>query len=368
MKFEEGIKDIADDSRINFIASATTPWHAHGVMASLQYLKMRGVMPVGYVFILPHVQTGYVIDEHFFPSMQSIVVKKIEKAPSSISNNLHKIYQSLWYTFLFAKKSEKRIVYYSEPWTIDAAQSGIIVRVFKNISLIHIVYDEGVSTYFPIQTKSRSLTEWSRNLFTKYVTFKYGYRHIIKKGRVISAKLFNSVGNIVEPNSLVVSFYAKSIKEYASQFVGPYNFQPNTVLFCTTAWNREEIVKDEDIKIIKSVVGIVCSKGYNIVFKQHPRDKYFGDAYGEYPTLPQSHMSLESILLSSSQLPIAVISISSTILVTSKLFLDIKAIDLSKLLNISNIGRYKNEISSFSNAFGNYVISPHSIDELKSCL
>lgn len=365
MSFEEEIKNLSNKAEINFIATATTPWHAHGIVACIYYLRTRGFNPVGYIFILPHSMTGYALEKSLFPDLPELTIKRIEKRPLSLFENLKKIYLSVDYFFLRAKRSKhKRILYYVEPWTIDAAQSNIITRHIKDVSIRHIVYDEGVATYFPINLQSNSVSEKIKNLFTKHVTFGIGYRFLVSKGLVTSAKLFNQVGHTIETNTLIIPFYKQAIKSFHTNKSNNYSFPPKTVLICTTAWERKEIVDQEDVRLIKFVNSLLKERGAAVVFKPHPRDYKFQESYHEVPMTLNAKESLESILLGSSTLPVCVLSISSTILVTSRLFFNLKSIDLSGLLDAKKIGRYIDETTAFRNAFGNYVSSPTSIADL----
>ena len=81
MTFEEEIKSIPNKETVNFIATATTPWHAHGIVACIYYLKSRGITPAGYIFLTPHVTTGYALDKSDFPDLPDMSIRRIAPPP-----------------------------------------------------------------------------------------------------------------------------------------------------------------------------------------------------------------------------------------------------------------------------------------------
>lgn len=368
MTFKDYLPNIVANKQLNILAFATTPWHIHGVVASLMCLQDLGVSINGIVFITPHSLTGYVIDESYFNTVPYLKVKKIEKEHLSAWGILNKTIISIGY-ILKANKQAHRVIWFIEPWTVNAYYCGIMAKHLENLEIRHVVYDEGVSTYFPIKLRSTNLLCRIQNLYTKHITFGFGYRHIQTTKQLISAKLFNvtNKGQLVT-NDYIIPYYKKAIKRHPDYNFENYTIEPNTILICTTAWERKEIVNNEDVILFHTIANALLQKGYRILFKQHPRDCCFSELYEGFSVMPQSKNSLESILLSSKTLPNAVISISSTILVTCKLFLNIKAIDASRLLDKSMIGRYIDEITAFQSTFGHYVESPSTLEEMMTLL
>ena len=76
--------------------------------------------------------------------------------------------------------------------------------------------------------------------------------------------------------------------------------------------------------------------------------------------------SVESILVSNSNIK-AIISFSSTVLITAKLLFKIKAISILNLLDINMYGAYiQDEMHSFIDCFSSLVDMPKSLSELRS--
>lgn len=364
MNFNDYISDIAEDSQVNFLGFATTPWHAHGIVACLSYLKSLSVNCSGYIFIYPHAQTGYAINETIFYNIGDFIIKKIEKEKFSYLGYLQKMALSLKYILRRKPKKIKRTIFFVEPWTIDSYHCSLVTGNIKGVNICHIVYDEGVSTYFPIKLKSHGLASRLINFYTKAVTYGIGYKYLTRTKDYHNAKLFLNTGRIIVVNDLILPYYIKALKQQSLPIGNIDQLPTQTVLICTTAWERREIEDMADVKVIKTVADELIKKGYNVIFKRHPRDLQFRVLYNEYTELCSSGISLESLLAFSNTMPIAVLSISSTILVTCRLFFNIKCYDLSELLDKDKIGRYVEETTAFQEAFGNYVQHPKNLSEL----
>ena len=365
MKFQEALNELSINKNINLFAFATSPWHAHGVNACINLLKDKNVNLTGFIFIKRHAENGYVICKDNFFVDDNIRVELLDEENLTTKDSLVKMMDSLKYTFGLKNSSKSgRILYFIESWTVDAAKSAKIIKTDPAILINHIVYDEGVATYFPLHYKSSSLGEYIRNLFLKKITFGIGYKYISKHRSFLCSKLFLENKGKLTTNEIIIPYYKNAIKDYSLKNVNFIGFLPNTVLICTTAWNRDQITEDEDVNTIKSIADILITEGYNVIFKPHPRDNNFEILYSDYPVMNNANQSIESLLFNSDVMPVAVISISSTILVTIQLLFGLKCFDISKLLNVSKIGNYVHEITDFQNTFGGMIQEPASINEL----
>lgn len=358
------IDDIANNEKINFIGFATTPWHVHGLMASIYKIIENGERLNGKIYIMPHAQTGYAIDESFFPRIDGIKIERAYKN-RSIRDKILNVCYSISYLLRNKKQQQLlRNIYIVEPWTVNSALSGAICKRIKDIQLTHVVYDEGVSTYFPIKYKSSNISSFVYNQYLKYIVFGRGLKYLSSRPNFILAKLFDETNKGLIENHSIIPFYLKALSNSPKRMPDSIEFDENSVIICTTAWDRTEIKDKEDVKLIQALATTLKDMGYKIWFKPHPRDKQFNDLYPHVDKI-KSDLSIETILLNAKKKPLAMISISSTILVTSKLFFGIKTFDISRMLNNAYIGRYIDEVSSFQTVFGDYVTEPVNIDELR---
>lgn len=366
VEFDKYIEDISDNVNVNFIGFATTPWHVHGLMASIYRIKKNGAKLKGFIYITPHAQTGYAIDESFFPKIEGIEIKRVQKE-SSTRDQILKVLYSLFYLFSNKLKKNTRTVYIVEPWTINSALAGFFIKKIKGLQLTHVVYDEGVSTYFPVKYQSTDIPSYIYNQYLKIIVFGKGLRYLSSKPNFVLAKLFIDTENGLVENKDILPYYLKALSESPKRLKKVIEFSDNSVIICTTAWERTEIIGNEDVKLIQSIDRVLKNMGYRVWYKPHPRDKNFETLYPNVSVLDRD-LSIEGILLNCTRKPKVMISISSTILVTSKLFFGLNTIDLSKILDEANIGKYVDEITSFQNVFGNYVLQPKNIEELRGLM
>ena len=63
------IPSLVECNGINFIGTAVTPWHAHGIDCAIKYIRSQGRTVKGLVFIKPALKEGkiyYILDEQNF--------------------------------------------------------------------------------------------------------------------------------------------------------------------------------------------------------------------------------------------------------------------------------------------------------------
>ena len=143
------------------------------------------------------------------------------------------------------------------------------------------------------------------------------------------------------------------------------SFPKQSAILCTTAWNRNSINDENDLVLIKKIINILYTSGYNIYLKTHPRDNYFASKINELPhTILLQDFEIEQLFVQN-DLPKYIISFSSTVLVNAKIFSKIYPICITDLLNRSCISSfYLQEIDSFKETFGELIFYPSSLEAL----
>jgi hypothetical protein len=139
-------------------------------------------------------------------------------------------------------------------------------------------------------------------------------------------------------------------------------------VIATMAFQESEIYNNEMSLKINSLVDLLSSKGYHVIIKPHTRELDIDSKYGCLQCeIAESSQSMEEFLMY--YRPLAIISFSSTCLITSKIFYDIKAISVTNILDINNFGLvYKNELLTFKKIFKDVVLFPNSFQELSDLL
>ena len=163
--------------------------------------------------------------------------------------------------------------------------------------------------------------------------------------------------------------YRDTVSEFESKKkIG--NGLPNlngAVILCTMAYLKSEIKGNSDVNTLEKIVEELHKQGVKIFLKPHPREIDYRIRYAslgcEFIDIP---CSVESILVSNSNIK-AIISFSSTVLITAKLLFKIKAISILNLLDINMYGAYiQDEMHSFIDCFSSLVDMPKSLSELRS--
>ena len=168
-------------------------------------------------------------------------------------------------------------------------------------------------------------------------------------------------------NKLVAQSYLDIIKQkYDSQ---NSLFEKNSILICTTAWHREDITANEDYLILKKTVDLFKMKGYKIYLKTHPRDNFFEKKASEICDKQlDASLAIECVYCQEI-LPKYIISFSSTVLVTAKIFTGIQPICLTDLLDRKAISSfYLNEIDAFKSTFRDFVYFPNNWETIERML
>ena len=215
----------------------------------------------------------------------------------------------------------------------------------------------------PNQMKIRGLRELRD--FIRYQVFgNYVYRAFHPK---VSMKIFHKGLFGLRINTSVLPYYRESFAALNRQkrLKIDSSLIEQSIIICTTAWDRKQVYDDEDLRVLKNVCDYLRRKGMNILLKTHPRDTFFA----------QKVDLLDSQLLETDVFPMeciceacrpkGIISFSSTILVTAKVFWEIPTYCLADMLDVSKVGEiYKKEVQCFKRTFEKFtqfISSPEEI-------
>lgn len=359
-------KIINSADNINYIARAVTPWHALGIEASVKYLESKYDTKLsGYVIILPHYLSGYAIDDKYFSNISANVIRiDAHNWRSFIASQITIIEFIFW--SLFIKKRDGNFFIIS-PLSFDISFIALFTKRLGSINPNFVRVDEGVAYYM---TTGKRKPFKSKNIIVQLKNYLVHYENIlgdrlINKNKFIDTTMFvkKNCGQLVK-NEIIYPFYRELFKKEKNYILENRN---KYVIICTTAWNRLGIKDDEDLGVLVEVCKILRSFGYEILIKPHPRDSYFieQEAKLKAKIIDSKSSSLEALLENSISKPTCIISFSSTTLVTSNLFWNLKTVCLSNLLNRNNISPvYLEEIDSFKHTFKNFTFFPDSLEDL----
>ncbi len=378
---------IVKDEQINFIGSAVTPWHAHGIDCAIRYLQGQGITVNGLILIKPAVKQGqicHLLSEKNFTAggCRFFKVPAIyDKNPLSIVKSLVRSYRSVsWYNKQYKEEKDK-IIYIAAPWHIDIF---CFIQLFQSLDNSYgfrlMLVEEGLSSYFPkIATKTHVWNTLKVNkcgvrlilsflLTVLGMTLRWRFENHTEW---INLNLLVKVNGRLLPNTVSLKYYHQVLTFYtlANKNVLPNEDLNGSVVICTMAYLHSEIQDNEDVNALMRVVKAIKQKGLTAYLKPHPRDNDYCNRYAalgcEFIDCP---CSVEALFVNSPKIR-AVVSFSSTSLVTAQTLFGIKGISILNILDKQKFGMYiREEMDSFLSCFSGVVAIPKSVEELSTCI
>lgn len=364
-----------DDAGYNLVAVAFTPWHALSIDALILYLQQQHVQVNAAIVITAHPQTGYVLDESFFTNDRATYYYDSFFHDEAIRNeipigkkqvNRIKAIRN-YYKGVFSKKSNLPTLYYvtnSYPWMMVVRR--LQSELHKNVIITYS--EEGVASYMgTLADPNRMIIRGLRDLkdFIRYQVFgNYVYRAFHPE---VSLKIFNKGLFGLRVNTSVLPYYRASFDALNRQKKLEINTSiiEQSMIICTTAWDRKQVHDDEDLRVLKNVCDYLRCGGVNILLKTHPRDTFFAPKANQLNSQLLDIESFPMECICEACRPKGIISFSSTILVTAKVFWNIPTYCLADMLDMSKIGEiYQNEVACFRRTFKNFtqfISSPEKI-------
>ena len=364
--------------KVNFIATAITPWHAIGVDACVLKLIDDGIDVSGIILIEMHTLGGYVIDKSHFTNSQCSVYFVEKPLFDGVFVELKLMIQKFYSIFkLIRNEKTGPQIYLASSWHINA---GLFVKLNKHLinhNFSFIVFEEGLATYFP--SSESCITIWRDSGINKTLIkhiFSFIFRILNKYinsllEKIISFEnfnLFDQKGKTLIKNNNALKYYGLTLKVVHQSIKYSKVFENSTII-CTMPYPRNEMNIKEYVFLLKEVIDCLVRKGAKVVLKPHPRELDYKEMYSSLNCVlfDKRDLSLESIM--ASYTIESIIGFSSTSLITSSLLFDIKSISLLGLQESSNFGKkIGGEMKDFEDIFSDFVSMPNSMLELKEIL
>lgn len=360
---------------LNFISLANTPWHISAIEAALLWLQDQGVKPKGICLVQPHYLAGYVCGEDTYTNefSQKFLFVPDKPGKKHLRPWMKKRYRMMHFAYLDKKKGQNEENFYQLGTYVNLEMGTYLHTTLRHRHVVQLLTDEGVGTYLgtlniecPPPTfnfksfikKPDSLSAWQYFRLQEYIA---------KHHEVKNLRLFlQDADGSVRVNTEIAPYFKKAIENEAKK---TYNGSEvpdlsDKILICTTAWIRDKVFEEEDFRVLKSVCDDLHQRGYKLLLKPHPRDNFFASRAAElHAELLRTPYSME--VLCAINPPKAIVCYSSTALVTAKLFWDIPAYCLCKMLDQSKLGvLYQKESENFSHVFKRYLILPQTSGEI----
>lgn len=346
--FKYLIQILQNNPNIGYIARAVTPWHAIGVDSAVKFLQEKYNSIQGISLITPHSKTGFCCDESVFTNDSNY---KFRINPYKHGLNKIKLF-FLFYFFLLCNfiKSKKKDVFIIGA-TPDPLLAILAFKYLPNRHIRFLLIDDGAAKYMGTLHPKKPSKGIINHL--KYFHHAYMGNEFIKNHLDVDSLCFlkRSQDNWVK-NDDILPYYRQTLNKISQNVEIANLFSQKSFVICTTAWNREHIQNNEDLKQLKKVCSFLHNHGFNLLLKPHPRDTFFIHHKDElHCTLLNAGSTAMEVICEKYRFQ-GIISFSSTILVTAKILFNIPTYEISDLLDRSSISSfYLNEIDSFKKTF-----------------
>lgn len=349
--FEELVRRLKSDE-FNFVGFIVTPWHLLGVRALLTRLEEEGRNIRHLICVMPHAETGYVFDLEKLPE-DCFYLKE------GMTPVLDTHYFKKW--FLLVKSQIGNLVnpiYIASSWNYRVNTTICLSERLKR-KFILCKIDEGVATYM-YTSNSLYLSIQNRNPHLFVRTILSRILQLFLRHRLNCNLLLKKNGKI-KPNEIIVPYYKKILINDKKMGSADDN---KLIIIATMAFPENDVYNNEIINKLDVLIPRLKEEGYICEIKPHPRENNPIEAYSKYNIkIVNNSCSMEEYLIANQ--PRCIISLSSTALITSKLFYDVKPISFVNILDLNNFSqKYYNEMVTFREVFKNIVNFPNSVKEL----
>lgn len=373
------IEKMKSDTNVNFVAFVRTPWHALGCNASLLKLKEQEKTLNGLVVLSEdsyNCENPLLSADNFKALADNEIGFELlyfngNAFSSSVVDNIKIKLQSVFY--LANHKKGTRKIYVLNPMQINDIFITRLKAAVPDSDIVNIVIDEGLGVYmrsgfnWAVEQyhNTNSMKEFIRFIFDLQKKKLYVNKSIKRREYINNDILINNNGKF-EENKGIISYYRRVI-DCDKVSNEKYSRYSNSVIISAQLYFEDNQIKNNaDLELYKKIISALSERNIGVVFKPHPRDKNLS----RYDCLDcfvdtDNTVSQEAILASLDVKPRAVLSFTSTSLVTSSLFYGIKTASLNSLLTKEDVQlTLLNEFSNFKKAFENVVYIPDSSEQL----
>lgn len=379
--------DAIRKGEINFIGSCLTPWHAIGIDCAISYLQAKGVEVKGVIclcYTMKESEMTCILNQSHFVNQccrYYIASNSMDYTISSILRDLVDLYRSTsWYNGQTFGPSQPTL-YIASVWHPHHTLFRYYYPLLKeNFSIQLMVVDEGLATYF-------QCNKGYFKILKNHRTSKTGLARVLSQIlRMTSQKLVQRFEenthwtnlNLLKrdaqgqlyPNLDIMEHYRKTLTTHASRLSADAAMPDltNAVVICTMAYLRDSIQGLTDVETVSKAVQAAKAQGLKVYLKPHPREVDYRERYASLDCeILTANCSMEVLMARNPKIQ-ALVSFSSTSLVTANLIFGIKAISLIGMVEMEKYGEYiQGEMNSFCECFASMVEMPRSQDELSQC-
>lgn len=347
------------ENDMDFLALPISSWHAIGMAGFLREAFEYGRIQSGVIAICRHPVAGYVLEESVFLPLEKYNIKivYVDSLPEDIQLDVRQI---------ACKKKKKKEFYLLNAYMPNVAVAQYLQERLER-HIVHVRIDEGLATYMrdlkgwmqeyqkgrnsnPLESVGYLLTSLKQRCFLKIYQ---------EKGELLDANLFWQKRCGISKNQEAVKRYRDYYQAYA-QFVElkDYSHYENAIVLCGQPYREtRDIRAEEDIRVLKDICMFFAKRKEKVIFKPHPRVTELE----RYQTLgcvidTDNRWPLELVFAGLKTKPKAIIGITSTPLITAKLFWNIPTYTIYPMYRKTCVSKsLQNEMQNFYRIFHKYV-------------
>lgn len=363
-------RKLKREKSIDYVALVTSSWHFLSAVSTVKWLKHKKGVGRGMILVFEHPTDGCIIEPalanaKWFDDMEIYSFKFGALATAREVKH-----------YLRGHRKEGREFYILRPVMPKLEFSVMLYNEDVRKNIVHIVIEEGLATYM------RDWKGWlSEDLHTHNLvdlwnqismrTWRKYYSDAVLRRRdeLIDNTIFIKKGEHLFKNKRAISYFkyvlqrTKDIYDYTA-----YEDYQNSVIVCTQTYGEQgRILNEADIHTLERLCRVLQKKGYQVIVKPHPREKDI-DKYARmgWRVDTRNDVPLESILAGLDVKPKCIMGITTTTLVTAKLFWGISTVSIARLIaRDSYTKEIADEINNFCKIFENIIQIPHSYEKIK---
>lgn len=361
---------------IDFLAVAMTSWHVMGILSVLLRLYDTGKISRGIIVIQRYYELGWAVSEDLFSLLNDRdiqVVRLMDLPKLSQGDFLH------WAAGT-PKKRTGNECYCIVPQVPMPLIARDLEKIFQEWGVIHAIVDEGLGTYTRsvwgfVHLCTADLRDWGErfNVAAEW-TQRYAAKGVLSCAhRLIDCNLFRRLPMHIRINAPAVSAYRRMYRAMGAGIdFTEYAHYENAIIISGQAYTSSGVMyENEDIAVLRKVCAHCRAKGLPVIIKPHPREMH-RERYQPLLDMgcqlePNQQYPMELILANLKEKPLGIVGMTSTPLITAKLFWDIPTYSIAGLLRPENMRKdLRKEMRCFVKKFGPFVKMLKSPDNIST--
>lgn len=369
ISYHQLIRMIRDDQQsekaIDFLAVAMTSWHVMGVLSVLLRLYDTKKISKGIIVIERYYELGWAVSEELFSLLydRDIQVVRLMDLPKLSQRDF------LHWAAGTPKKRTGNECYCIVPQVPMPLIARDLEKLFPKRDVVHAIIDEGLGTYTRsvwgfVHLCTADLSNWGErfNVAAEW-TQRYAAKAVLSCAhRLIDCNLFRKLPLHIRSNAPAISAYRRMYRAMGSGIdFSEYAHYENAVIISGQPYTSSGVMyKNEDITALREVCTYCRAKKIPVIIKPHPREMH-RERYQPLLDMgcllePNQQYPMELIFANLKEKPLGIVGMTSTPLITAKLFWDIPTYSIVGLLHPENMRKdLWKEMVSFRRKFKKYV-------------